>query len=145
MNFDNDYAAVSLIAGLGGRIMNESYITDIRYVAHDDDVAYILPFRWEKFRTFDSVLSVQARFDRPVGATHEMTVFRDYDKRVTIVEVVDENGVSHYDKWPMAETLRDDLFYAVLSLSSCEYDGADVLTLTAGTARNLADGQGTLF
>ena len=125
--------------------MNEPYITDIRYVAHDDDVAYILPFRWEKFRTFDSVLSVQARFDRPVGATHEMTVFRDYDKRVTIVEVVDENGVSHYDKWPIAETLRGDLLNAVVTLAERECDGADVLPLTAGTARNLADGQGTLF
>ena len=145
MNFDNDYAAVSLIKGLGGRIMNESYITDIRYVAYDDDVAYILPFRWVKFRTFDSVLSVQARFSRQVGAIQEMTVFRDYHKRVTIVEMVDENGVSHYDKWPIAETLRTDLLNAVAVLASRECDGAEVMPLSAGTARDLADGQDTLF
>ena len=125
--------------------MNESYITDIRYVAHDDDVAYILPFRWVKFRTIDSVLSVEARFDRQVGAIQEMTVFRDYSKRVTIVEMVDESGVSHYDKWPIAETLRTDLLNAVAVLASRECDGAEVMPLSAGTARNLADGQASLF
>ena len=125
--------------------MNEPYITDIRYVAHDDDVAYILPIRWDKFRTFDSVLSVQARFSRPVGATHELTVFRDYHKRVTIVEMVDESGVSHYDKWPIAETLRADLLNAAAVLASRECDGADVMPLTAGAASNLADGQAPLF
>lgn len=125
--------------------MNEPCITDIRYVAHDDEVAYILPFRWDKFRTFDSVLSVQARFSRPAGATHEMVVFRDYSKRVTIVELVDESGVSHYEKWPIAETLRTDLLNAAAVLASRECDGADVLPLTAHTARNLADGQAPLF
>ena len=125
--------------------MNEPFITDIRYVAHDDDVAYILPIRWDKFRTFDSVLSVKARFDRPVGATHEITVFRDYRKRVTIVELVDESGVSHYDKWPIAETLRTDLLNAVVKLASRECDGADVRPLTAGAAREFTDGQASLF
>ena len=125
--------------------MNEPYITDIRYVAHDDEVAHILPFRWDKFRTFDSVLSVQARFDRPVGSVHEMFVFRDYHKRVTIVEMVDESGVSHYDKWPIAETLRTDLLNAAAVLASRECDGADVMPLTAGAASNLADGQAPLF
>ena len=125
--------------------MNESYITDIRYVAHDDDVAHILPIRWYKFRTFDSVLSVQARFSRPVGATHELTVFRDYHKRVTIAETVDESGVSHYDKWPIAETLRTDLLNAAAVLASRECDGAEIMPLTAGTASNLADGQAPLF
>ena len=145
MILDNDYAAVSLINGLGGTIMNEPFITDIRYAAHDDDVAHILPFRWDKFRTIDSVLSVQARFDRQVGAIQEMTVFRDYHKRVTIVEMVDESGVSYYEKWPIAETLRDDLLNAAVKLAERECDGADVLPLTAGEARDLADGQGTLF
>ena len=125
--------------------MTEPYITDIRYVVHDDEVAYILPIRWDKFRTFDSVLSVQARFSRPVGATHELTVFRDYHKRVTIVELVDESGVSHYDKWPIAETLRTDLLNAVVKLAERECDGADVMPLTAGAASDLADGQATLF
>ena len=125
--------------------MNESYITDIRYVAHDDDVAYILPFRWVKFRTIDSVLSVEARFDRQVGAIQEMTVFRDYSKRVTIVEMVDENGVSHYDKWPIAETLRGDLLNAVVTLAERECDGADVLPLTPGEASTFTDGQASLF
>ena len=125
--------------------MNESYITDIRYVAHDDDVAHVLPLRWGKFRTFDSVLSVQARFDRQVGAIQEMTVFRDYHKRVTIVEMVDESGVSHYDKWPIAETLRTDLLNAVVKLVEREYDSADVLPLTAGAASMFADGQAYLF
>ena len=145
MNLDNDYAAVSLINGLGGRILNEPHITDIRYVANDDGVVYVLPIRWGKFRTFDSVLSVQPRFDRPVGATHEMTVFRDYHKRVTIVEMVDERGVSHYDKWPMKETLRDDLLNAVTVLASRECDGADVLPVTARAAGNLTNGQAPLF
>ena len=125
--------------------MNEPYITDIRYVAHDDDVAYILPFRWGTFRTINAVLQVEARFDRPVGSVHEMFVFRDYSTRVTIVELVDENGVSHYDKWPIAETLRTDLLNAVGVLASRECDGADVLPLTAHAARNLADGQASLF
>ena len=145
MNLDNDYAAVSLINGLGGRIMNEPYITDIRYVAHDDEVAHILPFRWDKFRTFDSVLSVQARFDRQVGAIQEMTVFRDYDKRVTIVEMVDESGVSHYAKWPIRETLRDDLLNAVTVLALRECDGAEVFPLTTGAASMFVDGQASLF
>ena len=125
--------------------MNEPFITDIRYVAHNDDVAHILPFRWGKFRTIDSVLSVEARFDRPVGATHEMHVFRDYHKRVTIVEMVDENGVSHYDKWPIAETLRGDLLNAAVTLAERECDGADVMPLTAGTLTDFTDGQATLF
>ena len=99
----------------------------------------------DKFRTFDSVLSVQARFSRPVGATHELTVFRDYHKRVTIVEMVDESGVSHYDKWPIAETLRADLLNAAAVLASRECDGADVMPLTAGAASDIMDGQAPLF
>ena len=125
--------------------MNEPFITDIRYVAHDDDVAYILPFRWAKFRTIDSVLSVEARFDRPVGSTHEMLVFRDYNKRVSIVEMVDESGVSHYEKWPIAETLRIDLQNAAVVLAERECDGADVLPLTVGTLSSFTEGQATLF
>ena len=145
MNFDNDYAAISLINGLGGTIMNEPFITDIRYVVHDDGVAFILPIRWGKFRTIDSVLSVEARFDRQVGAIQEMYVFRDYHKRVTIVEMVDESGVSHYDKWPIAETLRTDLLKAVVTLAERECDSAEVIPLSASTARDLTDGQDTLF
>ena len=125
--------------------MNEPYITDIRYVAHDDEVAHILPFRWDKFRTFDSVLSVQARFDRQVGSIQEMTVFRDYNKRVTIVEMVDESEVSHYDKWPIAETLRTDLLNAAAILASRECDGADVMPMASAPASDLADGQAPLF
>lgn len=145
MNLDNDYAAVSLINGLGGRIMNEPCITDIRYVAHDGDVAHVLPFRWSTFRTINAVLSVEARFDRPVGSVHEMFVFRDYDKRVSIVEMVDESGVSHYDKWPIAETLRTDLLNAVAVLADRECDGAEIMPLTVGTARDILDGQAPLF
>ena len=125
--------------------MNEPCITDIRYVAHDDEVAHILPFRWGKFHTFDSVLLVEARFDRPVGATHDMRVFRDYSKRVTIVELVDERGVSHYDKWPIAETLRTDLLNAAVVLASRECDGADVLPMTTGALTDFTDGQAPLF
>ena len=125
--------------------MNEPYITDIRYVAHDDDVAYVLPFRWSTFRTINAVLSVEARFDRPVGSIHKMIVFRDYNKRVSIVEMVDESGVSHYDKWPIAETLRTDLLNAAAVLASRECDGAEIMTLTAGAARDILDGQAPLF
>ena len=125
--------------------MNESQITNIRYVAHDDDVAYVLPFRWSKFHTISTVLLAEAQFDRPIGSIHEMFVFRDYNKRVTIVEMVDESGVSHYDKWPISETLRTDLLNAAAILASRECDGADVMPLTAGVASNLADGQATLF
>ena len=125
--------------------MNEPYITDIRYVAHDGDVAHVLPFRWSTFRTINAVLSVEARFDRPVGSVHEMFVFRDYDKRVSIVEMVDESGVSHYDKWPIAETLRTDLLNAVAVLADRECDGAEIMPLTVGTARDILDGQAPLF
>ena len=125
--------------------MNEPYITDIRYVAHNDDVAHLLPFRWSTFRTINAVLSVEARFDRPVGSVHEMIVFRDYDKRVSIVEMVDESGVSHYDKWPIAETLRTDLLNAAAILASRECDGADVMPLTSSEASSLAGGQAPLF
>ena len=145
MNLDNDYAAVSLINGLGGRIMNEPYITDIRYVAHNDDVAHLLPFRWSTFRTINAVLSVEARFDRPVGSVHEMIVFRDYDKRVSIVEMVDESGVSHYDKWPIAETLHTDLLNAAAILASRECDGAEIMPLTSALASDILDGQAPLF
>ena len=125
--------------------MNEPFITDIRFVAHDDDVAHLLPFRWGTFRTINAVLSVEARFDRPVGSVHEMIVFRDYNKRVSIVEMVDESGVSHYDKWPIAETLRTDLLNAAAILASRECDGADVMPLTSSEASNLADGQAPLL
>ena len=125
--------------------MNGPYITDIRYVAHNDDVAHLLPFRWSTFRTINAVLSVEARFDRPVGSVHEMIVFRDYDKRVSIVEMVDESGVSHYDKWPIAETLRTDLLNAAAILAERECDGADVMPLTSALASNLADGQAIIF
>ena len=125
--------------------MNEPYITDIRYVAHDDDVAHILPFRWSTFRTINAVLSVEAHFDRPIGSIHEMFVFRDYSKRVSIVEMVDESGVSHYDKWPIAETLRTDLLNAAAIRASRECDGADVMPRTSSEASNLADGQAPLF
>ena len=125
--------------------MNESYITDIRYVAHDEDVAHVLPFRWSTFRTINAVLSVEARFDRPVGSVHEMFVFRDYNKRVSIVEMVDESGVSRYDKWPIAETLRTDLLNAAAILASRECDGADVMPVTFSEVSNLADGQAPLF
>ena len=125
--------------------MNESYITDIRYVAHNDDVAHLLPFRWSTFRTINAVLSVEARFDRPVGATHGMRVFRDYDKRVSIVEMVDECGVSHYDKWPIAETLRTDLLNAAAILASRECDGAEIMPLTSALASDILDGQAPLF
>ena len=125
--------------------MNESQITSIRYVVHNDDVAHVLPFRWSTFRIINTVLSVEARFNRPVGSVHELFVFRDYHKRVTIVELVDESGVSHYDKWPIAETLRTDLLNAVVKLAERECDGADVMPLTVGAASNLADGQAPLF
>ena len=125
--------------------MNEPYITDIRYVARNDDVAHILPFRWSTFRTINAVLSVEAHFDRPIGSIHKMLVFRDYSKRVSIVEMVDESGVSHYDKWPIAETLRTDLLNATAVLASRECDGADVMPLSAGAASNVMDGQASLF
>ena len=125
--------------------MNEPYITDIRYVAHDDEVAHILPFRWSTFRTINAVLQVEAHFDRPVGCVHEMFVFRDYDKRVSIVEMVDESGVSHYDKWPIAETLRTDLLNAAIVLALRECDGADVLPMTRGALTDFTDGQAPLF
>ena len=125
--------------------MNESQITTIRYVAHDDDVAYVLPFRWSTFRTINAVLLAEARFDRPIGSIHEMFVFRDYNKRVTIVEMVDESGVSHYDKWPIAETLRTDLLNAAAVLASRECDGADVMPLTSALASDILDGQAPLF
>ena len=125
--------------------MNDPQITDIRYVAHDDDVAYVLPFRWSMFRIINTVLSVEARFDRPVGSIHEMFVFRDYNKRVTIVEMVDESGVSHYDKWPIEDTLRTDLLNAAAVLASRECDGAEIMPLTSALARDFADGQAPLF
>ena len=125
--------------------MNESYITDIRYVVHDDDVAHVLPFRWSTFRTINAVLTVEARFDRPVGSDHEMFVFRDYNKRVSIVEMVDESGVSHYDKWPIAETLRTDLLNAAAVLAERECDGADVMPLSSALASDILDGQAPLF
>ena len=125
--------------------MNEPYITDIRYVAHNDDVAHVLPFRWSTFRTINAVLSVEARFDRPVGSVHEMIVFRDYNKRVSIVEMVDESGVSHYDKWPIAETLRTDLLNAAAILAERECDGAEIMPLAKGASSDFMDGQAPLF
>ena len=125
--------------------MNEPYITDIRYVAHDGDVAHVLPFRWGKHHVINAALLVEAHFDRPIGSIHEMFVFRDYNKRVSIVEMVDESGVSHYDKWPIAETLRTDLLNAAAVLAERECDGAEIMPMTAGAARDLADGQAPLF
>ena len=135
---------IPMIDALNASVADAPRATDVRYATLDGDVAHILPIRWDDLRPSLGVISVQARFDRPVGAVHGMTVSRNHLKRVTVAQIVDENGVSHHEAWRMQETLGEDLLNAVTLLSSRECDHAPVLVLAAGALNNLTSGQATL-
>ena len=131
-----DNTTISLIDALGASAADAPRATDVRYAATDGVVAHVLPFRWDDLRTSFGVITVEAKFDRPIGAVHGMTVSRNYLKRVTTVQIV-ENGASHYVTRWMAETLGEDLLNAVTILSSYECGHAPVIALTASALNNL--------
>ena len=128
---------ISLIDALSAPAVDAPRATDVRYATTDGDVAHVLPFRWDDLRTSFGVARVEAKFDHPIGAVHGMTVSRNYLKRVTTVQIVVENGASHYETWRMAETLGEDLLNAVAILSTYECGHAPVIVLTASTLNNL--------
>ena len=127
---------ISLIDALGASAVDAPRATDVRYATTDGDVAHILPLRWDDLRTSFGICRVEARFDRPIGAAHGMTVSRNHLKRVTTIQIV-ENGASHYVTRRMAETLGEDLLNAVTILSSYECGHAPVIALTASALNNL--------
>ena len=128
---------ISPIEALSSPAVDAPRATDVRYATTDGDVAHVLPFRWDDLRTYFGVFTVEARFDSPIGAAHGMTVSRNYLKRVTIVQIVAENGASHYVTRRMAETLGEDLLNAVTILSSYECGHAPVIVLMASALNNL--------
>ena len=127
---------ISLIDALSASAVDAPRATDVRYATTDGDVAHVLPFRWDDLRTSFGVITVEAKFDHPIGAAHGMTVSRNHLKRVTTIQIV-ENGASHYVTRRMAETLREDLLNAVTILSSYECGHAPVIVLTASALNNL--------
>ena len=132
-----DNTTISLIEALSASAVDAPRATDVRYATTDGDVAHVLPLRWDDLRTSFGVITVEARFDSPIGAAHGMAVSRNYLKRVTTVQIVVENGASHYVTWRMAETLGEDLLNAVTILSSYECGHAPVIVLTASALNNL--------
>ena len=128
---------ITLIEALGASAVDAPRATDVRYATTDGDVAHVLPLRWDDIRTSFGVITVEAKFDHPIGAARGMTVSRNYLKRVTIVQIAVENGASHYVTQRMAETPGEDLLNAVTILSSYECGHAPVLTLTASALNNL--------
>ena len=132
-----DNATISLIEALSASAVDAPRATNVRYATTDGDVAHVLPLRWDDLRTSFGVITVEARFDSPIGAAHGMTVSRNHLKRVTTVQIAIENGAAHYVTRRMAETLGEDLLNAVTILSSYECGHAPVLTLTASALNNL--------
>ena len=132
-----DNTTISLIEALSAPAVGAQRATDVRYATTDGDVAHVLPFRWDDLRTSFGICRVEARFDHPIGAVHGMTVSRNYLKRVTAVQIVDESRASHYETWRMQETLGEDLMLAVSILSSYECGHAPVIALTASALKNL--------
>ena len=132
-----DNTTISLIDALGASTVDAPRATDVRYATTDGVVAHVLPFRWDDLRTSFGVITVEAKFDRPIGAAHGMTVSRNYLKQVTTVQIVVENGASHYVTRRMAETLGEDLLNAVTILSSYECGHAPVIALTASALNNI--------
>ena len=128
---------ISMIDALWAATFDASRATDVRYATANGDVAHVLPFRWDDLRTSFGVITVEARFDSPVGAARGMTVSRNYLKRVTMVQIAVENGASHYETWGMAETLGEDLLNAVSILSANECGHAPVLALAASALNSL--------
>ena len=127
---------ISLIDALSAPAVDAPRATDVRYATTDGDVTHVLPLRWDDLRTSFGVITVEAKFDHPIGAVHGMTVSRNHLKRVTTIQIV-ENGASHYVTRRMAETLREDLLNAVTILSSYECGHAPVIVLTASALNNL--------
>ena len=132
-----DNTTISMIDALSASAVDAPRATDARYVTTDGDVAHVLPLRWDDLRTSFGVITVEARFDSPIGAAHGMTVSRNHLKRVTTVQIVVENGASHYVTRRMAETLGEDLLNAVTILSSYGCGHAPVIALTASALNNL--------
>ena len=130
-----DNTTISLIEALGASTVDAPRVTDVRYATTDGVVAHVLPFRWDDLRTSFGVITVEARFDSPIGAARGMTVSRNHLKRVTTIQIV-ENGASHYVTRQMAETLGEDLLNAVTILSPSESGPAPAPRLTASPLTN---------
>ena len=128
---------ISLIDALSASAVDAPRATDVRYATTDGDVAHVLPLRWDDLRTSFGVITVEARFDSPIGAAHGMTVSRNHLKRVTTIQMVNKIGVAHYESWQTRETLGEDLLNAVTILSSYECGHAPVIVLTASALNNL--------
>ena len=99
-------------------VITEREIADLRYSLIDDEGGErIVPLRWHTFDVLDATLTIHAALYRPIEGATEVLVHFDYFKRVTSVEIVEDNSVGHYANWPMKSDMRGDLFQAVSVLA----------------------------
>ena len=142
MNLVEDFDNVST-DDCGYIVITEREIADLRYSLIDDEgVERVIPLRWHSFHVQESTLIILAEFDSPIIGVTEVVVYLNYFKRVTMVEVVDADGASHYADWNMKTDMRGDLWQAVKSLAWRAYDTGVVREWPKGT--NPADRMETL-
>ena len=122
MNLVEDFDNVSTDS-CGYIVITEREIADLRYSLIDDEgVERLIPLRWHSFHVQESTLIILAEFDSPIIGVTEVVVYLNYFKRVTMVEIIDAVGESHYADWRMKSDMRGDLWQAVKSLAWRAYD-----------------------
>ena len=90
-------------------------IDELSYYVNTKNGIFPLPIRWGKFRVSGSRLFVSWN-GHPISGIYHVSVIRDYGSRKTIIELVDNDQVSHFHALKMSKTLREDLFNAVTYL-----------------------------
>ena len=117
MNLVEDFDNVST-DDCGYIVITEREIADLRYSHIDDEgVERLIPRRWQAFHVQESTLIILAEFDSPIIGVTEVAVYLNYFKRVTMVEIIDAIGESHYADWLMKSDMRADLLQAVKVLA----------------------------
>ena len=133
MNLVDDFDDVST-DDCGYIVITEREIADLRYSVIDDEgVERLIPLRWHSFHVQESTLIILAEFDSPIIGVTEVAVYLNYFKRVTMVEVIDAIGESHYVDWYMKTDMRTDLWQTVKSLAWRAYDTGVVREWPKGT------------
>ena len=133
MNLVEDFDNVST-DDCGYIVITEREIADLRYSLIDDEgVERLIPLRWHSFHVQESTLIILAEFDSPIIGVTEVTVYLNYFKRETMVEIIDAIGESHYVDWHMKSDMRGDLWQAVKSLARRAYDTGVVREWPRGT------------
>ena len=133
MNLVDDFDDVST-DDCGYIVITEREIADLRYSLIDDEgVERLIPLRWHSFRVQETTLIIMAEFDSPIIGVTEVAVYLSYFKRVTMVEIIDAIGESHYVDWHMKTDMRADLWQAVKSFGWRVYDNGVVREWPKGT------------